>query len=146
MRGLAVRDQQWCRNLALRDQPGVARGDVASALHASAAEADEFVARGLQLAVLQMDPATDEVRLQGLLREYIRNSRPSMDDSRFKEAEQRARAVLVGQTLPLPEIIKLAETLKDGRRFGLARRILDRWADKPEVTENPDLRLRLKFA
>lgn len=146
LRGLSPRDLQWYRNLALRDKPGIARTDLASALRASAAEADEFLARGLQLAVLQIDPATNEVRLQNLMREYLRNAKTSGENSRLKEAEEQARAVLSGQTMPVPALMKLAKTLKSGRKFGLARRVLDRWADKPEVDQNPDLKLRINFA
>jgi predicted acylesterase/phospholipase RssA len=146
LRSLSARFQDLCRNFALLDKAAIPRRDIPSALQAGAAEVEEFVTRGLQLSVLEIDSATNEVKLVGLLREYLRNSsRPRLELS-LKEAEERAREVLGGMMLPPQELIKLAEILKNGRRVGLARRILDRWADKPQGTHNSDPALRLKFA
>jgi len=44
------------------------------------------------------------------------------------------------------ELLKLVDVFRAARRFGLARKLLDRYADQDEVKRYPDLRVRLQFA
>jgi predicted acylesterase/phospholipase RssA len=59
---------------------------------------------------------------------------------------QRGERVLAGEDLALPDLLELVNGLKQERRFGLARKLLDRYAEREEVKGHSDLRIRLKFA
>src|SRR6267378_2000616 len=62
------------------------------------------------------------------------------------EAIQRADSILAGASIGVDDLLRLVDGLKGERKFGLARKLLDRYATKPDVKQHPDLKLRLKFA
>jgi predicted acylesterase/phospholipase RssA len=58
-------------------------------------------------------------------------------------AESQAKAILAGKTATADEISQLVDKLHRERRFGLARKLLDRLSHFSEVTVDPKLRLRV---
>jgi predicted acylesterase/phospholipase RssA len=59
---------------------------------------------------------------------------------------QRGERVLAGEDLAIPDLLELVNGLKQERRFGLARKLLDRYAERKEVKQHPEQGVRLKFA
>jgi predicted acylesterase/phospholipase RssA len=52
----------------------------------------------------------------------------------------KGEAILAGQHVPVDELLELVDILADERKFGLARKILDRYADKAEVKQHRQAR------
>ncbi|MBI2925406.1 MAG: patatin-like phospholipase family protein [Verrucomicrobia bacterium] len=60
-------------------------------------------------------------------------------------AVQRGERILAGQYEPVEAVLALVDELKQERRFWLGRRLLDRYAEREEVRQHPDPRVRRKF-
>lgn len=58
----------------------------------------------------------------------------------------RGERILAGEVVSLNDLLELVKALRDERRFGLARKLLDRYAERPEVRQHSDLGVRIKFA
>jgi predicted acylesterase/phospholipase RssA len=71
---------------------------------------------------------------------------PSSSPPTKSEAVTQGESILAGASIGVADLVELVNRLKKERAFGLARKILDRYAVKPEVKQHPDLKLRLKFA
>ncbi|MDH5253725.1 MAG: patatin-like phospholipase family protein, partial [Nitrospira sp.] len=62
------------------------------------------------------------------------------------EAVQRGESILAGASIGVNDLLKLVDSLKRERKFGLARRLLDRHADKPDIREHAEVKVRIAFA
>ncbi len=62
------------------------------------------------------------------------------------EAVREAESILAGRSIQPGALLELVFALKKERKFGLARKILDRHANSPEIQQHPDREQRLKFA
>ena len=62
------------------------------------------------------------------------------------ESVAEGESILAGAGIGVDELVKLVDRLKKERAFGLARKLLDRYAANPDVKQHPDLKFRLKFA
>ena len=71
---------------------------------------------------------------------------PSSSPTAKSEAVTQGEDILAGKSIGVDDLVKLVGRLQKERAFGLARKLLDRYAAKPEVKQHPDLKLRLKFA
>ncbi len=60
-------------------------------------------------------------------------------------AVQRGDRILAGQHEPVEAVLALVDELKQERKFWLGRKLLDRYAEREEVRQHPDARLRRKF-
>lgn len=61
----------------------------------------------------------------------------------LENSEREARDIIRGQSGTPKQVLELEEVLRRHRKFGLARRILDRIKDDPELVRNANLRLRV---
>jgi predicted acylesterase/phospholipase RssA len=59
------------------------------------------------------------------------------------DAMQRAHDMLLGRTLSPDEALEIVKTLHGGRQFGIARKMLDRYAVDPRVMGDPATRRRV---
>jgi predicted acylesterase/phospholipase RssA len=73
---------------------------------------------------------------------------PSPTPSRPEKSEavQRGESILAGESIGLDDLLSLVNRLKAERKFGLARRLLDRRADEADIREHPDVKVRIRFA
>src|SRR5690554_1083565 len=61
----------------------------------------------------------------------------------LQEAVERARAIVAGASVSAEEGLALEKVLRDDRRFGLARKLLERAAADPALNRDRALRLRV---
>src|SRR5262245_25162031 len=61
----------------------------------------------------------------------------------LQDAERRAREMIGGVALPPNDVLDLERVLRGGRKFGLARKILERIKDHADVVREPKLRLKI---
>src|SRR5262245_31157450 len=61
----------------------------------------------------------------------------------INEAIEQANQMLRGLRVPAMEVISIVKVLHGDRKFGLARKILDRCAEDPDVRRNAALRKRI---
>jgi hypothetical protein len=59
------------------------------------------------------------------------------------DAIQLANDMLRGQKASPTEALAIVKVLHEGRKFGIARRLLDRYAEDPRVKGDPDIRHRV---
>lgn len=61
----------------------------------------------------------------------------------LQDAERRAREITAGAAASPAEVLDLEKVLRGARRFGLARKILERTRDHADVVRDPKLRLKV---
>jgi predicted acylesterase/phospholipase RssA len=66
-----------------------------------------------------------------------------MTTTTLQEAERRAREIIGGVSALPKDVLELEKVLRGARRFGLARKILERAEDHPDLIRDHDLRLKI---
>ena len=61
----------------------------------------------------------------------------------LQEAEHRAREIIVGVSALPTEVLELEKVLRSGRKFGLARKLLERVTDHPDLIHDRALKLQI---
>jgi hypothetical protein len=61
----------------------------------------------------------------------------------LEAAERRAREMIAGVAASPTDVLKLEKVLRGSRKFGLARKILERTQDHGDVVRDPKLRLKV---
>jgi hypothetical protein len=59
------------------------------------------------------------------------------------EAQRRARHIISGVSALPTDVLELEKVLRGARQFGLARKILERAAEHPDLNRDHDLRLKI---
>jgi predicted acylesterase/phospholipase RssA/MinD-like ATPase involved in chromosome partitioning or flagellar assembly len=157
-------DERAQLQLVIKPEDKPTSSDGASAVQPTEELARASLNKLSDLNLVRLDPSAGLVQVHDLVAEYLSSqgelgalrtdkrkgpSVSSSDDRRDNPNVQRATAILRGESAALDEIQSLAETLKDLRYFGLARRLFSnarRHRDAGRLSQEKRLRLIQRHA